>query len=112
MILISLLAAVAAVRLRGLLAERWSASTATLLAGALYLLVVVVAGWALPSIQEVPKTFPAVTLFRFREASIGLQAVLWTTIGLVFAGTAERVMTGRGMLPRRRPNTAARSISD
>ena len=49
MILISLLAAVAAVRLRGLLAERWSASTATLLAGAGYLLVVVVAGWALPS---------------------------------------------------------------
>jgi pimeloyl-ACP methyl ester carboxylesterase len=112
MILISLLAAVAAVRLRGLLAERWSASMATLVAGAGYLLVVVVAGWALPPIQEVPKAFPAVTLFRFREASIGMQAVLWTTIGLVFAGTAQRVMSGQTILPRRRPRGTAVAASD
>ncbi len=64
--------------------------------------MVVVAGLLLPSVNEVPKAFPAVTLYRFREAAIGMQAVLWTTIGLVFAGTAERVMTGRTMLPRRR----------
>ena len=112
MILISLLAAVAALRLRGLLAERWSASTATLLAGAVYLLVVIVAGWALPPIQEVPRTFPAVTLFRFREASVGLQAVLWTTIGLVFAGTAQRVMPGQTWLPRRRSRSPAVARSD
>jgi predicted cobalt transporter CbtA len=112
MILISLLAAVAALRLRGLLAERWSASTATLLAGAVYLLVVIVAGWALPPIQEVPRTFPAVTLFRFREASVGIQAVLWATIGLVFAGTAQRVMTGQTMLPRRRSRSSAVATSD
>jgi predicted cobalt transporter CbtA len=112
MILISLLAAVAAVRLRALLAERWSPSTATLLAGAGYLVVVVVAGYALPSVQEVPKTFPAITLFRFREASIGLQAVLWTTIGLVFAGTAQRVMTGQTILPRRRASSATVATPD
>ena len=46
--------------------RRWSPVPA-------YLLVVVVAGALLPSIHEVPKTFPAVTLFRFREASIGMQ---------------------------------------
>jgi hypothetical protein len=112
MILISLLAALAAVRLRGLLAERRSASTATLLACAGYLLVVIVAGWALPSIQEVPRTFPAVTLFRFREASIGMQAVLWATIGLVFAGTAQRVMAGQTILPRRRPDGTPVAASD
>ncbi|MDP9255170.1 MAG: CbtA family protein [Actinomycetota bacterium] len=112
MILISLLAAVAAVQLRAVLARRWSASTATLLAGAGYLLVVVVAGWALPSVQEVPRTFPAVTLFRFREASVGMQAVIWTTIGLVFAGTAQRVMTGQTIIPRRRPSGAAAPASD
>ena len=112
MILISLLAAVAAVQLRAVLAKRWSASTATLLAGAGYLVVVVVAGWALPSVQEVPRTFPAVTLFRFREASVGMQAVLWTTIGLVFAGTAQRVMTGQTIIPRRRPSGAAAPASD
>ena len=81
-------------------------------AGAGYLVVVVVAGWALPSVQEVPRTFPAVTLFRFREASVGMQAVLWTTIGVVFAGTAQRVMTGQTIIPRRRPSGAAAPASD
>jgi hypothetical protein len=112
MILISLLAAVAAVRLRGILAERWQGSRASIAAAAFYLLVVVVAGLLLPSVNEVPRTFPAVTLYRFREASIGMQAILWATIGLVFAGTAERVMTGRTMLPRRRSGAAARSAGD
>jgi predicted cobalt transporter CbtA len=102
MILISVLAAIAAAHLRGVLAGRWSSSAATLAAGGSYLAVVVVAGLALPSVHEVPETFPAETLFRFREASIGMQAILWTTIGLVFAGTAQRVMTGRTIIPRRR----------
>ena len=112
MILISLLAAIAAVRLRGILAERLAAAPAVVCAAGCYLLVVVIAGLLLPSVNEVPKTFPAVTLYRFREASIGMQAVLWTTIGLVFAATAERVMTGRTMLPRRRPAGPARSAAD
>jgi Probable cobalt transporter subunit (CbtA) len=110
MILISLLAAIAAVRLRKVLSEHWSGSTATLVAGLGYLLVVVVAGALLPSINEVPKTFPAVTLFRFREASVGMQAVVWATIGLVFAATAERVMSGRTILPRRRANAPAPAV--
>jgi predicted cobalt transporter CbtA len=112
MIAISLLAAITAVRLRGVLAERWKGSTATLVAAAGYLIVVVIAGLALPSIHEVPRTFPAETLFRFREASIGMQAVLWTTIGLVFAATAQRVMTGQTMLPRRRAAGAPAAAAD
>jgi predicted cobalt transporter CbtA len=102
MILVSLLSAIAALRLRGLLAERRAGSVASVAAGAAYLVVVVAAGLALPSVHEVPPAFPAETLFRFREASIGMQAVLWTTIGLVFAVTAQRVMTGQPILPRRR----------
>ena len=112
MILISLLAAIAAVRLRGVLAERWSGTTATLVAAASFLVVVIVAGALLPPIQEVPKAFPAVTLFRFREASVGMQLVLWTTIGLVFAGTAQRVMTGQTIIPRRRKSPARATASD
>jgi len=110
MILISLLAAIAAVRLRKVLSERWSGTTATLVAGFGFLLVVVVAGALLPPINEVPKTFPAVTLFRFREASLGMQLVIWTTIGLVFAATAERVMTGRTILPRRKSNAPVPAV--
>ncbi|HEY3613785.1 MAG TPA: CbtA family protein [Gaiellales bacterium] len=112
MILISLLAAIAAVRLRTILAERLPGSTAVLAAAATYLVVVVVAGALLPSINEVPKGFPAVTLFRFREASIGMQMVIWTTIGLVFAGTAQRVMAGQTILPRRRASAAAAAAGD
>ncbi len=96
----SLLAALAAVRVRATLARRFDGGVATLLAGALYLVVVVAAGLALPGIHEVPAGFPAETLFRFRESSIGLQAVMWTTIGLVFAGTARRAMAGERILPR------------
>jgi predicted cobalt transporter CbtA len=111
MIAISILAAIAAVRLRALLAERWPGAAATLVAAAGYLVVVVVAGLALPSVHEVPSTFPAETLYRFREASIGMQFVLWTTIGLVFAGTAQRVMTGQTIIPRR-PLVAPATATD
>lgn len=105
MILVSLLSAIAAVRLRGLLAERWPAAPATLAAGAGYLALVAIAGFALPSIHEVPANFPAETLFRFREAAVGMQAILWATIGLVFAGATQRVMTGQPIIPRRRAVT-------
>jgi predicted cobalt transporter CbtA len=101
MVLISIVAAFTAIRLRALLAERRSGSTSLVLATATYLAIVVAAGLALPAVHEVPKAFPAETLFRFREASVGMQITLWATIGLVFAGTAQRVMNGRTMLPRR-----------
>jgi hypothetical protein len=47
----------------------------------------------MPGVHEIPADFPATTLWNFRLASIGMQAVLWTTIGLVFAVAAQRVMT-------------------
>jgi hypothetical protein len=31
-----------------------------------------------------------------------MQAMLWATIGVIFAGTAERVMTGQSIVPRPR----------
>jgi predicted cobalt transporter CbtA len=52
--------------------------------------VMVVAFAALPPIDEVPADFPADVLWRFRLASLGLQVVLWSTIGLVFGVLAER----------------------
>ena len=58
MILVSLLAAIAAVRLRSLLSERRTSATATLIAVFAYLVVVVLAGALLPSINEVPKDVP------------------------------------------------------
>jgi hypothetical protein len=75
--------------------------TANVGAGLLYVVIVLVAGLALPSIREIPGDFPATALWTFREASIGMQAVLWLTIGLVFAPLAERALTGQPLLARR-----------
>ena len=98
MLAISVLAAIAAARLRSRLGGL------SLLA---YLVVVVAAGLALPGIHEVPAGFPATTLWRFREASIGLSAVMWATLGTLFGYAAQRVMTGQPILAWRARMAAA-----
>lgn len=40
----------------------------------------------LPSINEVP----AAELWKFRVAAIGMQAIMWATIGLLFGAWVER----------------------
>ena len=47
---------------------------------------------------EVPARFPAVVLWRFRIASLGMQAVLWSSLGVTFGAAA-----GRLLQPRRGP---------
>ncbi len=101
MIVCSLLAAVAALRIRAWLAARRDPTAATVVAGLSYLAVVVAAGLILPGIHEVPRNFPATTLWRFREASVGMQVVLWATIGVIFSVAARRVMAGEPVLRRR-----------
>ena len=107
MIAISVLAAVAAARVRPLLKRRWDAHAANVGACLAFLVVVVAAGLALPEVHEVPRDFSATTLWRFREASVGMQAVLWATIALVFGPAAQRVMSGAPVLPRRIARRAA-----
>ncbi|MGH2946038.1 MAG: CbtA family protein [Solirubrobacteraceae bacterium] len=101
MIAVSVLAAVVAAWVRPVLARRWDAHAANLGAGLAFTAIVVAAGLALPSVHEVPRDFPATTLWRFREASLGMQVVLWTAIGLVFGPAAQRVMSGKPVIPRR-----------
>lgn len=48
--------------------------------------------------------FPADTLYLFRLYSIGAQLIMWTTIGLVFAPLAERLLVPRAAT---RPRTEA-----
>lgn len=107
MIAISLAAAGAAIRLRSYLTSRTSGTVATLASIAAYLVVVLVAGLANPGIHEVSADFPAVTLWEFREATVGMQLVLWTTIGIVFGFLAQRVMT-RSPARSRAATSAAR----
>jgi Probable cobalt transporter subunit (CbtA) len=92
MILISIAALVIAVTLTRRLTSRLGAWNASFVGGAVFILLVVIAQLLLPPINEVPDQFPAVVLWRFRIASIGLEAILWATIGLVFGILAEPLL--------------------
>ncbi|WIM92602.1 CbtA family protein [Actinoplanes oblitus] len=79
----------------GVLAARtqtpeWRRATAGVLA---FAVVVAIAYLLLPTINEVPDTFPPVLLWKFRIASLGTQAILWTALGLAFAGLLHRLAT-------------------
>jgi predicted cobalt transporter CbtA len=100
MLVTSLLAAVAAARVRTSLVKRYAPGTATVVAIGAFLAIVVIAGIVLPTVDEIPAGFPANELWKFRTASIGTQAVLWTTMGLVMAVTAPRVLAGKPILQR------------
>jgi hypothetical protein len=72
----------------------------------------------LPTVDETPQPlrdasgaiiypgFPADVLYEFRLLSLGTQLVLWTTIGLVFATLAGRLL-GERAASGRAPSIAA-----
>jgi hypothetical protein len=93
--LISIAGMVVAVMAQRRLASRLGEWSAALIAAAGYLVVVIVAAFLLPPINEVPEGFPAVLLWRFRMASAGMQAIMWATIGLLFGFLTERAMAAK-----------------
>ncbi|WP_424535613.1 CbtA family protein [Sphaerisporangium viridialbum] len=93
LVLISVLLAVAALYVGRLLAPRYGNWNATLLALAGFLAAVVVVCLLMPVVDEVPAGFPAALLWKFRLASLGTQAVLWSGIGLAFGTLAERAFS-------------------
>jgi predicted cobalt transporter CbtA len=94
-IAISLAAMIAAGTLRSRLSSRYGAWNAFLIAAAAYLIAMLAVGLALPTVDEVPAQFPAVVLWQFRIASLGAQAIMWATLGLVFGALTERSVIGR-----------------
>ncbi len=84
MMAISIATTLGALRLRRSLAPRYGSWNGSLLALGAYLVVIAAAFTLLPGINEVPATFPAVTLWNFRIASLGIQTVLWGSIGVMF----------------------------
>jgi predicted cobalt transporter CbtA len=83
-------AAVVAARSVRAEAPEWLRATAALVG---FLVVVAIGYVLLPSIDEVPDTFPPSLLWTFRLSSLGTQVTLWTALGLAFAA----------LLPRLRP---------
>lgn len=64
----------------------WAGSLAGI---AVYVLAMALVTAAMPSVSEVPEGFSAVVLWNFRIAAIGVGAVLWGALGLVFGTLAE-----------------------
>jgi predicted cobalt transporter CbtA len=52
--------------------------------------VIGVIEFAMPAVNETPAGFPATVLWQFRLASLGTQAVLWATLGLLFGWLTDR----------------------
>jgi hypothetical protein len=98
MIALSVIAAVAAVSTGRQLAHRFGVWNSALGCGAAYVAVVAIGMLILPPVNEVPSDFSAVTLWNFRLASLGIEAVLWTTLGLAFGWLADRQFS-----PERQP---------
>jgi predicted cobalt transporter CbtA len=90
MVLISVVAAVAAISFGRRVTERVGSWNAVLLGVLGYLVVVTVAALVLPKVNEVPEGFPGDVLWSFRIASLGTQLVLWTVLGLLFGVFTER----------------------
>jgi hypothetical protein len=91
-LVLSIVALIAALNLgRALLGRigRWHAVTAGVAA---YLLIMVVVDLVMPNINEVPDIFPATLLWQFRLAALGMQAILWTALGLLFGELTERAL--------------------
>src|SRR5262249_43026361 len=83
-------AATATIQLGRHLAPRFGNWNASLLAAAAFIALVTIASLALPAVNEVPRDFPAVVLWRFRLASLGTQALPLGAPGLLFAAPTPR----------------------
>jgi hypothetical protein len=95
MIVLSLGTMILAANMRKALVPNWGGWNATIIVGLSYLVVMVIVSLLAPVINEVPDGFPAVTLWKFRCASMGAQLIMWSTLALVFGALAEKLMTSK-----------------
>ncbi|CAM2144048.1 putative cobalt transporter subunit (CbtA) [Pararobbsia alpina] len=95
MIAVSIAAMIFSLSVRRHLIARLGGWNASIVAGLVYLAIIIAVELALPVINEVPGDFPASTLWRFRVVSVGMQLTMWTTIALVFGAAMERLDRAR-----------------
>lgn len=87
---LSVLLAIGAVVLASKLARKYDGWLATVVPALGWLVLITVVGLLLPTVSEVPDTFPANTLWGFRLGSIVSQAAMWGTIAIILSGLAGR----------------------
>ncbi|RZU40150.1 CbtA family protein [Edaphobacter modestus] len=89
-IALSLAAMIFSLQLARRLTRRFGVWNGSLLAVFLFFLLTIVFSRFLPAIDEVPPTFPASLLWKFRIASWEMQLLLWSTLGVLFGWLTER----------------------
>ena len=90
MITISLTTMVFSLKVRRRAAMKLGAWNGSIVAGLVFVVIIAAVQLSMPTINEVPAAFPAVLLWKFRVAAIGMQVIMWTTIGLLFGALVER----------------------
>jgi hypothetical protein len=90
MIAISIATMIFSLSVRRHLAVKMGQWNASIIAGLIFIVIIAAVQLSLPAINEVPAAFPAVVLWKFRVAAIGMQVIMWTTIGLLFGAWVER----------------------
>jgi hypothetical protein len=102
MIAISLAALVFSLKVRRRAVMKLGAWNGSIAAGVLFVTIIAAVQLSMPAISEVPAAFPAAVLWKFRVAAIGMQLVMWATIGLLFGALVERSAftrsNGRGVV--------------
>jgi hypothetical protein len=99
MVALSIAAMVVAFNLGRSLVGRFGCWHAALAGAAAYMVLIAAASLLMPSIDEVPQVFPATLLWDFRLVALGMQAILWTILGLGFGELAERTVVSRRFSP-------------
>ncbi|WP_131742652.1 CbtA family protein [Actinomadura roseirufa] len=95
MVALGLLATTAAVIVCLRLVPRLGVWNATIATAAGFAVVVGAVYRLTPKPDAIPGHFPATVLWDFRVASLGIQLVLWATIGLLFGHLTERAFARR-----------------
>ncbi|MGF7180348.1 CbtA family protein [Tunturiibacter psychrotolerans] len=90
LIAVSIAAMVFSLQMRRGFAKRFGEWNGSLLAAALFVVVVGVVAHFMPALDEVPAGFPVTLMWKFRVAALEIQAVLWGTLGLGFGWLTER----------------------
>ena len=96
MILASVVGMVLAFMLARNLVTKLGTWNGVIVAGVGYVAFIAVVQSLLPTINEVPENFSATLLWNFRIASLGIHAIVWTVLGLLFGWVAERALIKQG----------------
>jgi predicted cobalt transporter CbtA len=106
MLAISIAAALAALRLGWDLVKRFGTWNGVLLAIGAYIVMVAIGQLLMPGPEETPEGFPTPVIWHFRVATVGIHAVIWGTLGLVFGALAQHMLAPVARPARTQPVTA------